>query len=92
MHLPTISLSLLALLASVSASALPQTDSPADALFGRPSGIDSGNIICGGACVSDPELLDCPHIEFRPQRGCYECCLSDDDLDGDFIKFDELDE
>ncbi|KAL3471681.1 hypothetical protein BJX99DRAFT_262993 [Aspergillus californicus] len=49
--------------------------------FERPHGIDSGNTICTGACVPDPGLLSCDHIELRPQYGCFMCCISDDDLD-----------
>ncbi|KAL2846734.1 hypothetical protein BJX68DRAFT_268454 [Aspergillus pseudodeflectus] len=49
--------------------------------FEKPHGIDSGNTACTGACVADPKLLACPRIQYRPQYGCYMCCISDDDLD-----------
>ncbi|KAL3467428.1 hypothetical protein BJX64DRAFT_248643 [Aspergillus heterothallicus] len=49
--------------------------------FERPHGIDSGNTACTGACVADPKLLNCPRTQYRPQYGCFMCCISDDDMD-----------
>ncbi|KAL2817403.1 hypothetical protein BJX63DRAFT_429791 [Aspergillus granulosus] len=60
--------------------------------FGKPHGIDSGNTACTGACVDDPELLDCSRIQYRPQYDCYMCCISDDDLDRMDEGFGPLDE
>ncbi|KAL2853421.1 hypothetical protein BJY01DRAFT_64025 [Aspergillus pseudoustus] len=74
MHFPTFLTSTLLLslssLGAVTAQALEE-----------PHGIDSGNTACVGACVADPKLLACPRVEYRPQYGCYMCCVSDDDLD-----------
>ncbi|KAL4998144.1 hypothetical protein BDV10DRAFT_185565 [Aspergillus recurvatus] len=81
MHIQALSLSALTLLASVGVHAQMHRDPYIAPAFGRPHGIDIGNKVCGGACVSDPNVLACKHIEFRSQLGCFECCLSDDDLD-----------
>ncbi|RDW74698.1 uncharacterized protein DSM5745_07360 [Aspergillus mulundensis] len=78
MHLQPLSLGVLTLLASTLVRAQDPYNVPAS---GRPHGVDIGNIVCGGQCVSDPNVLACPHIEYRPQLECYECCISDDDLD-----------
>ncbi|KAL5333426.1 hypothetical protein BJX70DRAFT_380957 [Aspergillus crustosus] len=76
MRLATLSMAFLALFASVYANEPYHPE-----LFGKPHGVDSGNTLCTGACVSDPGALACEHIEFRPKYGCFMCCLSDDDLD-----------
>lgn len=59
--LPPLSLTLLTLLTSV--YALGPTDAFTDEVFGEPTGKDSGNTLCGGACVIDPNSLPCGHIE-----------------------------
>ncbi|KAL4934907.1 hypothetical protein BDV06DRAFT_144665 [Aspergillus oleicola] len=82
MRFQASTLTLLTLLTSAVYAQLPNPDAYNPKAFGRPDGIDSGNTVCTGACVSDPDLLGCEHVEFRPQFGCYICCLSDDDLDG----------
>ncbi|KAL2819902.1 hypothetical protein BDW59DRAFT_164812 [Aspergillus cavernicola] len=74
MHLP-----LLPLLASTLLSL--SLSNPVTAQFEKPHGIDSGNTACAGACLPDPGLLPCERIQFRPQYGCFMCCISDDDLD-----------
>ncbi|KAL2866403.1 uncharacterized protein BJX67DRAFT_381925 [Aspergillus lucknowensis] len=85
MH-PQLILPLLAsALLSLSGSATTQA-------FERPHGIDSGNTLCAGACVPDPALLTCSRIQFRPQYGCFMCCLSDDDLDNLDETFTPLDD
>ncbi|KAL4768405.1 hypothetical protein BDW60DRAFT_211069 [Aspergillus nidulans var. acristatus] len=81
MQIQALSLSIVTFLASVGVRAQVHKDTYNIPAFGRPNGIDTGNKICGGACVTDPNVLACKHIEFRPQLGCFECCLSDDDLD-----------
>ncbi|KAL4885334.1 hypothetical protein BJY04DRAFT_214664 [Aspergillus karnatakaensis] len=86
MHLPTLSLAVFTLFtAAISANPIltpnlePEPYHPE--LIGKPHGVDIGNQLCTGACVADPGLLICEHVEFRPKYGCYMCCISDDDLD-----------
>jgi hypothetical protein len=63
MQFLTLSITLLALLTS-SAYSQPQPNEPYHPdLIGKPHGIDSGNTLCTGACVSDPGLLACEQIE-----------------------------
>ncbi|KAL4901910.1 hypothetical protein BDW74DRAFT_181352 [Aspergillus multicolor] len=81
MHLQTLSLSVLTLLASALVQAQVHKDPYNAPTHGRPHGVDIGNKFCGGQCVSNPKLLACPQIEYRPQLGCYECCISDEELD-----------
>ncbi|KAL4735064.1 hypothetical protein BDV11DRAFT_41211 [Aspergillus similis] len=81
MHFQAVPLSVVTLLASVGVHAQVHKDPYNIPAFGQPNGIDIGNKVCGGACVTDPNVLTCKHIEFRPQLGCFECCLSDGDLD-----------
>ncbi|KAI9368271.1 hypothetical protein BJX61DRAFT_546694 [Aspergillus egyptiacus] len=80
---------LLALLAST-LLCLPSTTAQA---IEPPHGIDSGNTVCLGSCVQDPALLDCGFVKFRPQYGCYMCCITDDGLDekieADWVVADE---
>ncbi|KAL6235364.1 hypothetical protein BDW75DRAFT_142046 [Aspergillus navahoensis] len=96
MHIQALSLGVLTLLASIGVHAqLPKGPYNAPA-FGRPHGVDIGNKVCGGACVSDPNILACKHKEYRPQLGCFECCFSDDDLDhldldDKAVPFDDVD-
>ncbi|KAL4874142.1 hypothetical protein BDV12DRAFT_192004 [Aspergillus spectabilis] len=80
MQFLTLSITLTLLTSSVYAE--PQPNEPYHpGLIEKPHGIDSGNTLCTGACVSDPGLLACEHFEFRPKYGCFMCCISDDDLD-----------
>ncbi|KAL4974495.1 hypothetical protein BDW66DRAFT_152786 [Aspergillus desertorum] len=81
MSIQALSLSVLALLASLRVHAQVHKDPFNAPAFGRPHGIDTGNKVCGTACVSEPNVLACKRIEFRPQLGCFDCCFSDDDLD-----------
>ncbi|KAL4754447.1 hypothetical protein BDW72DRAFT_127340 [Aspergillus terricola var. indicus] len=81
MLIRALSLSVVTFLASVSVYAQVHKDPYDTPAFSRPNGIDTGNKVCGGACVTNPNVLACKHIEFRPQLGCFVCCLSDDDLD-----------
>ncbi|EAA62057.1 predicted protein [Aspergillus nidulans FGSC A4] len=77
MHIQALSFSIVTFLASIGVRAQVHKDPYHISAFGRPNGIDAGNKVCGGACVTDPNALACKHIEL----GCFECCLSDDDLD-----------
>ncbi|KAL4987539.1 hypothetical protein BDW68DRAFT_161070 [Aspergillus falconensis] len=65
MHIQALSLSVLTLLASVGVHAQVHKDPYNAPAFSRPNGIDTGNKVCGGACVSDPNVLACKHIEVR---------------------------
>ncbi|KAL4917483.1 hypothetical protein BDW62DRAFT_183745 [Aspergillus aurantiobrunneus] len=91
MHFSTLSLGILALLAPVYA----RPDDPSHPeLIGKSEGVDSGNTLCSGACVSDPGTLSCQHAKFDAKYGCFMCCLSDDNLDNldeSFIPLDGLD-
>ncbi|KAL4800029.1 hypothetical protein BDV19DRAFT_384867 [Aspergillus venezuelensis] len=93
MHFRTSALSVAIFTLLTSAVHAQQPDPEAYNLkaFGHPEGIDIGNKVCTGACVTDRDLLGCAHVEFRPQLGCYICCLSDDDLDGLERTFEPLD-
>ncbi|KAK1148346.1 hypothetical protein N8T08_010156 [Aspergillus melleus] len=53
--------------------------------IGSPHGIDKGNTICLGQCTPNPAELSCKAPVFKKEKGCFVCCLSDDDLD-DFDK------
>jgi hypothetical protein len=65
MQIQALSLSIVTFLASVGVRAQVHKDPYNIPAFGRPNGIDTGNKICGGACVTDPNVLACKHIEVR---------------------------
>ncbi|OGM46275.1 hypothetical protein ABOM_005313 [Aspergillus bombycis] len=47
----------------------------------RSNGIDTGNTVCLGACVTSVHELRCetPTVPvFRPVKECFACCISDD--------------
>ncbi|KAL4957980.1 hypothetical protein BDW69DRAFT_180071 [Aspergillus filifer] len=87
----TLSVALFTFLTCAVTAQQPDPEAYNPKAFGRPTGVDIGNKVCTGACVADPDLLGCAHVEFRPQLGCYICCLSDDDLDGLERTFQPLD-
>ncbi|KAL4964694.1 uncharacterized protein BDV14DRAFT_200742 [Aspergillus stella-maris] len=90
-QISTLSIAIFTLLTSTVTAQQPDPEAYNPKAFGRPEGVDIGNKVCTGACVTDPDLLGCAHVEFRPQFGCYICCLSDDDLDGLERTFEPLD-
>ncbi|KNG88366.1 hypothetical protein ANOM_003338 [Aspergillus nomiae NRRL 13137] len=50
----------------------------------RSDRIDTGDTLCVGACVTSVHELRCetPTVPlFRPAKGCYACCFSDDHAD-----------
>jgi hypothetical protein len=69
MHIQALSFSIVTFLASIGVRAQVHKDPYHISAFGRPNGIDAGNKVCGGACVTDPNALACKHIEVR-------CCIS----------------
>ncbi|KAB8230610.1 hypothetical protein ETB97_010799 [Aspergillus alliaceus] len=51
-------------------------------MIGQPGGIDTGNTLCLGTCVSSIDQLNCqaPALPiFRVTKNCYTCCYGDDD-------------